>query len=407
MRCSRLIGIMVIVAGAIAIQPYAWTASENAAPATGSEAKPQVKGRTYTLGAGKDAVPVLEVWGSAYEMGFAQGWLLGEQVRDACATTVPAMLKGMEKTPEQVDEVFRQQARFIPQAFQDEMQGIADGAGLPVADIQRLNAIPDLSEYHCSYFAAWGSAVKDRHLWQIRALDYEMNAGIQRYPLLVVYVPTAGNGFVNVTWAGMIGVISGMNEQKLAVSEIGDNFGPDKETLDGEPMPFLLREVLEYCDTLDQATRLIQNAKRTSSYHYCVGDAKANGGVGDARGFITCKDYCQVHGPDDQPHPKHLKDVVYMSMGLDTAEEWPKGHNAKLFDRLKANYGKIDRDVAASDVMYKVKTGDLHAVVYDVSDLTLWVANAEGKSPAYAREYVGFNFGASIHQFRKYQSNGG
>ena len=230
-----------------------------------------------------------------------------------------------------------------------------------------------------------------------------MNAGIQRHPLLVVYVPKEGNGFVNVTWAGMIGVISGMNEQKLAVSEIGDNFGPDNETLDGEPMPLLLREVLQYCDTLDQATTLIQNAKRTSSYHYCVGDAKANDGVGGARGFVTCKTYCNVHGPDDQPHPKHLKDLVYMSMGLDTPQEWPNSHNAKLYARLEANYGHLDQKVAALDVMPRVKTGDLHAVVYDVSGLTLWVANAEGKSPAYSREYVGFNFGAAIHQFRKYQ----
>jgi len=365
--------------------------------------EPQVNGRTYTLGEGEDAIPVLEVWGSGYEMGFAQGQLLAEQVRDACATVVPVMLQGMGKTPEQVDEVYRQQAPHIPQPFKDEMQGIADGAGLAVEEIQRLNTIPDLSEFHCSYFAAWGGAVKDGHLWQIRALDYEMEAGIQRHPLLVVYVPKEGNGLVNVTWAGMIGVVSGMNERKLAVSEIGDNFGNDKETLDGEPMPFVLREVLQYCDTLEQAIRLVETARRTSSYHYCVGDAKANDGRGDARGFVTCKDYCNVHGPEDQPHPKQLKEVVYMSMGLDTPQEWPKSHNEKLYERLQANYGRIDGTVAAQDVMRNVKTGDLHAVVYDVSDLKLWVANAEGKSPAYNRQYVGFNFGASIHQFRKYQ----
>lgn len=365
--------------------------------------EPQVKGRTYTLGEGKDAIPVVEVWGSGYEMGYALGKLTGEEIRDMCATTMPLMLSGMGKTPAQVDEAYQLQAKHIPQPFKDEMQGLADGAGLPLEQIQRVNTIPDLSEFHCSYFAAWGSAVADRHLYQIRALDYEMNAGIQRHPLLVVYVPKEGNGFVNVTWAGMIGVISGMNEQKLAVSEIGDNFGPDNETLDGEPMPLLLREVLQYCDTLDQATTLIQNAKRTSSYHYCVGDAKANDGVGGARGFVTCKTYCNVHGPDDQPHPKHLKDLVYMSMGLDTPQEWPNSHNAKLYGRLEANYGHLDQKVAALDVMPRVKTGDLHAVAYDVSGLTLWVANAEGKSPAYSREYVGFNFGAAIHQFRKYQ----
>jgi len=365
--------------------------------------EPQVNGRVYTLGEGEDAVPVVEVWGTAYEMGYAHGRLLAEAVREMCSSTAPAMMQKMNKTPQQVDEVYQRQERFIPQPFLDEMQGLADGAGVTLEEVQRLNTIPDLSEYHCTYFAAWGSAVADGHLYQIRALDYEMEAGIQRHPVLLVYVPKEGNGFVNVTWAGFIGVVSGMNERKLAVSEIGDNFGPKQETLDGEPMPFLLREILQYCDTLDQATRLIQNSKRTSSYHYCVGDAKANGGRGEARGFVTSKDQCDVHRPDDQPHPKHLNDLVYMSMGLDTPQEWPRSHNARLFERLQANYGKIDRIVAAQEVMYKVRTGNLHAVVYDVSDLKLWVANAEGRSPGYARQYVGFNFGASIHQFRKYR----
>jgi isopenicillin-N N-acyltransferase-like protein len=396
---SKLAGMIAVVALLSALPVAAAFAATDASAAP----QPEVKGRTYTIGEGADAIPVLEVWGTPYEMGFAHGRIMADAINDSCATTMAAMLTGMGKKPEEVDAVYRQQSPFIPEAFKEEMKGVADGAGVPVEQIQRLNTIPDLSEYHCSYFAAWGRAVDDGHLYQIRALDYEMEAGIQRHPLLVVYAPTEGNGLVNVTWAGMIGVISGMNEQKLAASEIGDNFGADKETLDGEPMPFVLREVLQYCDTLDQAVRLIQNSKRTSSYHYCVGDAKANNGRGDARGFVTCKSYCQVQGPDDQPHPKHLADVVYMSFGLDTPEEWPKGRNAKLYERLLANYGHLNPQVAATDIMRNVKTGDLHAVVYNVSDLKLWVANAEGTSPAYTREYIGFNFGASIHQFRKYQ----
>lgn len=395
-KLASLIAVMALIA---ALPVAAALAATDASTAP----QPEVKGRTYTIGEGADAIPVLEVWGTPYEMGFAHGRIMADAINDACATTMVAMLTGMGKKPEEVDAVYRQQAPFIPEAFKEEMKGLAEGAGVPIEQIQRLNTIPDLSEYHCSYFAAWGRAVDDGRLYQIRALDYEMEAGIQRHPLLVVYAPKEGNGFVNVTWVGTIGVISGMNEQKLAVSEIGDNFGADKETLDGEPMPFVLREVLQYCDTLDQAIRLIQNSKRTSSYHYCVGDAKANNGRGDARGFITCKDYCQVQGPDDQPHPKHLADVVYMSFGLDTPEEWPKGRNAKLYERLLVNYGHVNPQVAATDIMRNVKTGDLHAVVYNVSDLKLWVANAEGASPAYTREYIGFNFAASIHQFRKYQ----
>ena len=94
--------------------------------------EPQVKGRTYTLGKGKDAIPVVEVWGSGYEMGYALGKLTGEEIRDTCATSMPLMLSGMGKTPAQVDEAYQLQAKHIPQPFKDEMQGLADGSGLPV-----------------------------------------------------------------------------------------------------------------------------------------------------------------------------------------------------------------------------------------------------------------------------------
>ena len=357
----------------------------------------QVNGKMETIGTGTDAITVLYLWGTPYEMGYAHGKLAADKIKAFYTTLEAALQAEFNASLDMLGLVWTQQEPFIPLEYIEEMKGLAEGSGIPFDRVKAVSMIPDVSEYHCTYFAAWGKAVPDGHLYQMRCLDYAMKAHIQDYPALIVQKPNGGNVFVNVGWVGMIGLVSGMNANGLGVSEIGDNFGPAHETLQGEPMPFLLRDVLQKAKGLDDAITMIQGAKRTSSYHYCVGDARKM----DARGFVTCMDYCQVHTGPQQPHFGHaLQDVVYLSMGRDdTIAEWMKSDNKRLYDRLKATYGKITPQVAIKDYMPYVDTGGLHAVVYDLTALKLWVANANGEVQAYRQGFVEFDLKAALAKF--------
>jgi len=360
---------------------------------------PPVNGKMETIGTGTDEITVLYLWGTPYEMGYAHGKLAADKIKSFYAAVDSVLQEEFKANAGMLGAIWMQLEPFVPPDYLEEMKGLADGSGLTMDQVKAMHALPDASEYHCSYFAAWGKAVPDGHLYQMRCLDYAMKAHIQEYPALLVQKPNKGNIFVNVGWLGMIGVISGMNANGLGVSEIGDNFGPAHETLQGEPMPFLLREVLQRAGGLDEAVKMIQEAKRTSSYHYCVGDAKKM----DARGFVTCMDYCQVHTGKEQPHYGNvLDDVVYLSMGRDdTMAEWMRSDNKRLYDRLKANYGKITPERAAKDFMPYVGTGGLQAVVYDLTALKLWAANANGLQPAYKQTFVQFDVKAALDKFPK------
>jgi hypothetical protein len=248
-----------------------------------------------------------------------------------------------------------------------------------------MHLLPDLSEFHCTFFAAWGKATADHHLHQIRALDYATEAHIQDHPALLVYHPRNGLPFVNVGWLGFIGMVTGINAQKIALSEIGESFGDQHETLDGEPMVFTMRRVCETARTLDEALQLFATAKRTSSFLYCVGDGKIN----QARALVTARDFCYAFDPGSLPRHR-LDDVVYFSMGSDS--QW----NDKVYEVLKAHHGQINEKTGMEDVMKGLGTGDLHAVHFDVTALKLWVANAEGNEDGFKRQFVPFDCAAAF-----------
>lgn len=357
------------------------------AAAFGQDAPP-VKGVLTSIGEGEDMIHVLKVWGTPYEMGYAHGKLCAEKIRGFYMRLTMAMALGMGVDMSVLDNAWAQMEPFVSDRHKQEMKGLADGSGIDIKMIQRAHAIPDLSEFHCTFFAAWGSATEDGSLQQIRALDYETRAGIQDEPALIVQIPDDANAFVNVAWLGFIGVVTGMNEEKIALSEIGDHFGDDVETLAGEPMPFLMRRVLEQSETLDDALAIFRDAKRTSSYLYCVGDAK----IPSARKLRTSKAFCDVLGPDDGD--MRLPDVVYWSMGADSVK-W----NTKVYTALKNKHGRIDPRVGMIDVMRELETGDLHAVHFDVAGLELWVANATpapSNAPGYDQDYVHFSFADAL-----------
>ena len=363
------------------------------------QAPQQINGKMEMISNGTDAITVLYLWGTPYEMGYAHGKLAAERIKSFYNVMNSTLQEEFGASMDMLKMVWMQLEPFVSADYKEELKGLSDGAGVPLDAVHAMHALPDASEYHCTYFAAWGKATADGHMYQMRCLDYAMKAHIQDYPAILVQKPTTGNTIINVGWLGMIGVISGMNANGLGVSEIGDNFGPAHETLQGQPMPLLLRDVLQKSTGLASATDMIKNAKRTSTYHYCVGDAKAM----DARGFITCMDQCEVDGPAEQPHFGNYKEnIVYLSMGRDdTIQEWMKSCNGKFWDRIKANYGKINPNVAFRDFMPNVGTGGLQAVVYDLTGLKLWVANANGTDRAYKQGVVEFDVKAALAKLPK------
>ncbi|MBN1417890.1 MAG: peptidase C45 [Planctomycetes bacterium] len=334
-----------------------------------------------------DGYPVLIARGSPREMGRQHGVLLRDKVRslvhelfEVQAKREAVEIMGRRVDPVQIIEsLFATQKAFIPERFVEEMEGLAEGSGLPRERILAANLLPEL--FHCSGFAVMGKATKDGTLYHGRVLDYATGWRLQEHAVLLVQEPEGRIPFVNVAYAGFIGSVTGMNAEKVAIGEMG---GGGVGFWAGTPMSFLVRRVLEEGRTLDDAIAVFRDAHRTCQYFFVVSDAKTNRAVGMEASwdkFYTVK-------PNEAhpllPHP--VEDAVILSAG---------DRYLKLVERIKEAHGRIDAEAARHlmDAPVAMKH-NLHDALFEPATGTLWVANAApGGCEAWKGPYHRFRLG--------------
>jgi isopenicillin-N N-acyltransferase-like protein len=356
-------------------------------------------GHIEYIGDDENRITVLYVTGTPYEMGYEQGRLLAPQVRDTIRDVEKGANKFLPKAmresklltkrdekeiiDEFLDRAWHLMARYAPREDLDEMKGLADGSGLPLEVIHRMHAIPDTGETSCSGLVAKGSATSDGHVYQLRILDYGANFNLQRRPMITVYRPTTenANAYVTIGWVGFVGAISGVNEKGVALSEMG--FGnPPGETLAGVPMPFLLKNVLRYADTAEEAAAIVRAARRTNSYVYFFGD-KHNNPIG----LITSAQHCLAYHANERDTLEvgnatlpQFRDVVY------------GGHYEKKQAQLVGEMqGKLDVETIQQLARQIAMKSNLQTVIYDLTADKIWVANRKDKVRASDRPYVAFS----------------
>jgi isopenicillin-N N-acyltransferase like protein len=332
-----------------------------------------------------DGYRVLHIKGEPYEMGYQQGALLRDDIResvrflfDVKAKELKVELAGLPLLDARrvIKGIVSGQRKFVPERFFDEMRGIADGAGLDVEDIVIANFIPEL--FHCSGFALSGSATKDGTLYHGRVLDYGCDWRLQEHAVITVAEPRGKIPFVNVTYAGFVGSVTGMNAEKVSIGEMG---GRGMGHWEGVPMAFLVRMVLEEADTLDRGIAIFRDNPRTCEYYFVIADGK----TGKAVGLEACWNVFGVIGMGESHSrlPHAIKDGVVLSEGdryQELVKRVEKGHGR--FDALSARH-LMDRPVAMKS--------NLHSVLFETIATRFWVANAskDGK-PAVEQPYHAF-----------------
>lgn len=331
-----------------------------------------------------DGYPVLHLKGTPFEMGEQHGVLLREKIRENMEYVLK--VKGSEKivdvgplelTPTDVlSTIIQIQRRHVPSRFWEEMRGLAEGAGVELDQLQAVNFIPEL--FHCSGFAIMNSATKDGVLYHGRVLDYGVDLKLQDHSVLIVAEPDGGIPFVNVSYAGFIGSVTGMNAKHISIGEMG---GGGLGHWDGVPMALLVRQVLESASDLDQALAVFRNQPRTCEYFFVIADGEVNQAVAIEASWNCVK--VIAPGEADQRLPRPVPDAVLLSAG---------DRYDRLVDRVEAVHGEItaaaalrlmDRPVAMSS--------NLHNALFEPRSTRLWVANAgTNGEPAAEQPYHSF-----------------
>ncbi len=359
-----------------------------------------------------EGLPIVHLTGSPYELGRQHGEALREEVRRSIGQVL-RYFRSYLKIPLVrsmaanwwLDTAWAKAASFIPLDYVEELKGLSDGSGVPLRELYRLHAIPDRT-YSCSNFAAWGRATAGGGLIHVRNLDWNIGAGIQQFAAIFVVQPTGKHAFVNVGWAGFVGVLTGMNDATISIGQIGAD--TVDATFRGEPMVFLMRRVLEEADDLEEAASLIVKARRTVGVNYVVADAKAKGAIA----LETTHQHARVFRADDVaehaiPYARPIRDAVFRA---DTAidptirdrqlasegdparagleEPGGSAYSIRYLGQaagILAHYGTLDATTAQDIARNVAPSSNIQSVVFAWP--ALWVANAQGTQPAAQRHY--------------------
>ncbi|MFV8345707.1 C45 family autoproteolytic acyltransferase/hydolase [Flavobacterium sp. ZB4P13] len=134
------------------------------------------------------------------------------------------------------------------------------------------HAVQDLALVGCSSFAAWGEKSEDGCLIIGRNLDFYAGDEFAKDKIVAFINPKEGYPFMMVTWAGMIGAISGMNNEGLTVTI---NSGKSKIPLIAKtPVSILTREILQYARTIEEAIAIAKSRKVFVSESIMIGSAR-------------------------------------------------------------------------------------------------------------------------------------
>jgi len=251
----------------------------------------------------------------------------------------------------------------------EQMHGMAASSGVNVDKIRRIHMLGELTKGRCSMFGAWGKAIADPNgLLTLRALDWVMDGPFKDYPEITVYHAQneRENSFLNLGWSGWIGSITGVNDKKLSIHEIGVSY-PDStygsESLTGIPFVYILRDILQFDSSRLAAVKRMQQANRTCHLILGVGDGKEKrfNGIQYGHDMAIAMDDTNLK-PEADWHPK-IENTVYFGM------DWMcPGYDRVMAKQLQKYHGNLTAPLAIQDVMPIVETGDLHIYVADLAN---------------------------------------
>ena len=363
--------------------------------------------------------------GSPFEIGYAKAVLLEPQIHtledeflDMIHGYVPQDWK-VNLLKNYVLYRNRHLSDFVPLDYRLEMLGAS--LGCPDLHPELGNYYNRILNYHaahdvsymmidnpliaragCTAFGVWSNATANGHLITGRNFDWEAAEVFSRDRVVILCEPDGGIPFISVSWAGMAGVVSGMNRAGISVTINGAPSSLPGET--ATPVAIVAREVLQETHNLDEALKIIREAKVFVSTLWLVG-SRADGKfvvvektpsatevrepAGDA---IICPNHFETPGlKDDARNTSYMAEATSVARETRLAELLRQAHGAinvpeavELLRDRKLTGGKFPGNGHRATLNALIAT---HATVMDLTAGIFWAASP----PRQLGEFVAFD----------------
>ncbi|HVU27805.1 MAG TPA: C45 family autoproteolytic acyltransferase/hydrolase [Verrucomicrobiae bacterium] len=381
----------------------------------------------------REELTVVYLKGSPFEIGYADGVLMQNKMH-TLENEFLKMIQGyvpqhwlMETFKYYVIYRNRHLSDFIPLDYRLEIYGTS--LGCPDIHPEEGDFYDRLLNYHaahdvsymmidnpfiraragCTAFGAWGGATANGHLITGRNFDWEAAEVFSTNRIVEMCEPDGGIPFISLSWAGMAGIVSGMNRAGISVTINGAPSSLPKET--ATPVAIVAREIMEHAHNLDEALNILRDAHVFVSTIWLVG-SRADGkfvvvektpfatNVREPEGdSIVCPNHFETSGLKDNP-----RNTNYMNEATSVSRE------KRMLELLKQNDGKIDAPLAAQFLRDRDLPGGIfagngnrgtlnafiatHAVVMDLTDGIFWAASP----PNQLGQFVAFDVNDFSHE---------
>ncbi|MBK7426859.1 MAG: peptidase C45 [Saprospiraceae bacterium] len=177
----------------------------------------------------------------------------------------------------------RNMVENVPLEYQKEIYGVSFAASDEYASIGKkyhriLNyhaahdighALQSMALVGCTSFATWDEKSEDSSLIIGRNFDFYVGDKFAEEKIVAFYKPDEGHRFMMVTWAGFVGVVSGMNEKGLTVT-----INAAKSSMpsgSATPVSIVAREILQYAGNIAEAYEIASRRKMFVSESFLIG----------------------------------------------------------------------------------------------------------------------------------------
>lgn len=304
----------------------------------------------------------------------------------------------------------------IPEEYKTEIYGLAQYASEDYDHIAEAyprvlylhgahdigHALQDLALVGCSSFAIWGDKTSDGQLLIGRNFDFYAGDEFAKEKIIAFVNPDKGHKFMSVTWGGMIGVVSGMNDQGLTVTI---NAGKSQFPLVAKtPISLVTREILQYASTIEEAISIAKKRKVFVSESIFIGSAKdkkaalievspKNFGVYEVPNSnqLICSNHFQSAAyANDEENQKHILES-HSQYRFERMEELlgesPKITPKVAVEILRNKEGLDDAKIGFGNEKALNQLLAHHGVVFKPEELLVWVSS----NPYQLGEFVAYD----------------
>lgn len=242
----------------------------------------------------------------------------------------------------------------------------------------------------CTSFAVWGRESADSSLLMARNFDFYMGEEFAKNKLVLFEKPDSGYAYVSVTWPGMLGVVSGMNTEGLAVTINASKL--EVPSSSATPISILVKSILQYASNIEEAKMIAASFKTFVCESILVGSANDGRAViiektpSDMGVYaaVNTRIICTNHYQSDRfrDDPVNMENIRVSDSGYRYRRVQQLLDSLGSIDYLKAAAVLRDiRGVDAEDVGY---CNDLsinqmlamHSVIFKPAEKKIWVSTS-------------------------------